>query len=105
MHRKRALTRLGRLLCTTLPALAFLTATEALAAEECTTLLRSKCTLCHQVTYVCPKMESGSGMVYWKWVMHTMIKEGATLSDQESGILVDCLSSHDTQAKAVCPKK
>lgn len=105
MDNDRVGTRLGRFLLIIAPTLAIFTGSVALAAEECATLLRSKCALCHQVTYVCPKMESGSGMVYWKWVMHTMIKEGATLSDHESDILVDCLSSHDAQARVVCPKK
>ncbi|NLX18328.1 MAG: hypothetical protein GXY53_03470 [Desulfobulbus sp.] len=76
-----------------------------LAEEGCKSLLQNKCASCHLVNYICPKMESNSGVIYWKWVMHTMIKEGAELSDQESAQLVSCLSSRDAQARSFCPQK
>jgi len=78
---------------------------EAAAGEECKVLLQNKCSSCHFVNYICPKMESNSGTIYWKWVMHMMVKEGMMVTDQEKTILVDCLSSHDAQAKTFCPQK
>ncbi|MDY0390956.1 hypothetical protein [Desulfobulbus oligotrophicus] len=82
-----------------------LAAGSVLAEEGCKNLLQNRCASCHQVNYICPKMESNSGVIYWKWVMHTMIKEGAELSDQESAQLVTCLSSRDSQARSLCPEK
>lgn len=97
------------------PALAgIFLAGSALAGEECKVLLQNKCSSCHTVKdYVCPKMDdSAAGRhfmlpegVYWQWVMHTMVKQGAVLTDQESSTLVDCLNSHDAQAKSFCPSK
>jgi hypothetical protein len=86
----------------------------ALAAEECKALLQNKCSSCHAVKHsVCPKMGGSAAgrhfmlteKVYWQWVMHTMVKQGAVLTDQESSTLVDCLSSHDAQATSFCPSK
>ncbi len=98
------------------PALAgIFLAGSALAGEECKVLLQNKCSSCHSVKdYICPKMDDSSAGrhfmlpegVYWQWVMHTMVKQGAVLTDQESSTLVDCLSSHNAQAKSFCtPKK
>ena len=78
---------------------------QARAGEECAILLQNRCSTCHFVNYICPKMEKNSGSVYWKWVMRSMIKEGALLTDQEQSLLVDCLSSHNAQAKSFCPEK
>lgn len=96
------------------PALAGLfLAGSALAGEECKVLLQNKCSSCHVVQYICSKMDASAAgrnamvpeTVYWQWVMHTMIKQGAVLTDQESATLVDCLSSHDAQARSFCTKK
>jgi mono/diheme cytochrome c family protein len=101
----------GKLL---VPALAgILLAGSALAGEECKALLQNKCSSCHAANYICPKMDASAAgrhfmtpeSVYWQWVMHTMVKQGAVLTDQESSTLVDCLSSHDAQAKTFCPQK
>jgi len=78
---------------------------EAMAGEECKDLLQNKCSSCHFVKYICPKMESNSGTIYWKWVMHMMVKEGMVATAQEKTILVDCLSSRDAQARTFCPQK
>lgn len=96
------------------PALAgIMLAGSALAGEECKVLLQNRCSSCHVVNYICPRME-GSAVerhamvpetVYWQWVMHTMVKQGAMLTDQESSLLVGCLSSHDAQARSFCTKK
>jgi hypothetical protein len=85
----------------------------ALAGEECRVLLQNKCSSCHAVNYICSKMDASAAErhaivpegVYWQWVMHTMVKQGAVLTDQESSTLVDCLSSHDAQARSFCTKK
>lgn len=81
-----------------------LMSSEATAGEECKVLLQNKCSSCHFVKYICPKMESNSGTIYWKWVMHMMVKEGMVVTDQEKTILVDCLSSRDAQARTFCPQ-
>lgn len=78
---------------------------EARAGEECQVLLQNKCSSCHFVKYICPKMEANSGTIYWKWVMHMMVKEGMVATDREKTILVDCLSSRDAQARTFCPQK
>jgi len=78
---------------------------EATAGEECQVLLQNKCSSCHFVKYICPKMEANSGTIYWKWVMHMMVKEGMVATDREKTILVDCLSSRDAQARTFCPQK
>jgi len=101
----RSVKVVGLLLLVVSGLLLSLRGNEAAAGEECKVLLQNKCSSCHFVKYICPKMESNSGAIYWKWVMHTMIKEGAVLTDQESSTLVDCLSSHDAQAKTFCPQK
>ena len=77
----------------------------ASAGEECKVLLQNRCASCHFVKHICPGMEKNSGSIYWKWVMYTMVKEGALLTDQEQSILVDCLSSRDAQARSFCPDK
>lgn len=96
------------------PALAGLfLAGSVLAGEECKVLLQNKCSSCHVVKYICPKMDdSAPGRhalvpegVYWQWVMYTMTNQGVILTDQESSTLVDCLSSHDAQARSFCTKK
>ena len=76
---------------------------KAFAAEDCKTLLQNRCSSCHVAKYVCPRLDSNS--IYWKWVMYTMVKEGAMLTSQEKDLLVDCLSSHDAQARSFCPAK
>ena len=78
---------------------------EATAGEECKVLLQNRCSSCHMVNYICPRMERDKGTTYWKWVMYMMEKEGVMLTDQENSTLVDCLSSHDAQAKTFCPQK
>ena len=78
---------------------------KAFAADDCKTLLQNRCSSCHVAKYICPRMESNSGSIYWKWVMYTMVKEGAMLTSQEKDKLVDCLSSHDAQARSFCPAK
>lgn len=76
------------------------------AEEGCKEVLQNKCTTCHFVKYICPKLEEGRSSTYWKWVMYTMKKEGAKLSDKEGSQLVDCLSANDAQAQSFCtPKK
>ena len=75
----------------------------AIAGEECKTLLQNRCSSCHVAKYICPRL--GSNSIYWKWVMHTMVKEGAMLTSQEKDQLVDCLSSSNAQARSFCPAK
>lgn len=75
------------------------------AGEDCRTLLQKKCSTCHFVKYICPKMDKNSGAIYWKWIMHSMVKEGMTVTPQESELLVTCLSSRDAQARSFCPEK
>ena len=82
-----------------------LTPREVSAGEECKVLLQQKCVTCHFVKYICPKIEKNSGLIYWKWTLHSMIKEGAMLSDQEEKQLVDCLTNPDAQVKTLCPVK
>lgn len=77
----------------------------ARAGEECKVLLQKKCSVCHFVKYICPKIEKNSGLIYWKWTLHSMIKEGAKLSDQEEKQLVDCLTQPDAQVMTLCPVK
>ena len=77
----------------------------ATAGEECKVLLQNRCASCHFVKHICPGIEKDSGSIYWKWVMYTMVKEGALLTDQEQSVLVDCLSSRDAQARSFCPDK
>lgn len=101
----RSVKVVGLLLLVVSALLLSLRGNEAAAAEECKVLLQNKCSSCHFVNYICPKMESNSGTIYWKWVMHMMVKEGMVVTDQEKTILVDCLSSHDAQAKTFCPQK
>jgi len=78
---------------------------QATAGEECRVLLQNKCSTCHFVRYICPKLATNSGTIYWTWVMRTMVKEGAVLTDQEKSRLVDCLSAGDAQARSFCAEK
>jgi hypothetical protein len=82
-----------------------LVGSEATAGEECKVLLQNRCSTCHMVNYVCPRMDRDKGTTYWKWVMYMMENEGVKLTDKENSLLVDCLSSHDAQARSFCPQK
>lgn len=78
---------------------------EAKAGEECKVLLQNKCASCHFVKHICPKIEKNSGLVYWKWTIHSMVKEGLVVSDQEQDQLVGCLVNPDEKVRTLCPVK
>ncbi len=79
--------------------------TDAVATEECQSLVRNKCTTCHFVTYICPRIEKGKGRFAWKGIVKDMIKEGMVATDQEQERLVDCLADPDAKVRELCPPK
>ena len=86
-----------------LAALATLTVGVASAEQDCPTLLRAQCAACHKVDYICPKMDEGRSSLYWRRTISDMVDEGAVLNGREQAVLVRCLSSRDTRARAFCP--
>jgi hypothetical protein len=98
---------LQALLCyaTILTGVLLLPLPDALAEEECQSLVRNKCTTCHFVTYICPRIEKGKGRFAWKGIVKDMIKEGMVATDQEQERLVDCLADPDAKVRALCPQK
>jgi hypothetical protein len=93
---------LRRLVPAALFVLATLAGTTAGAELDCPTLLRAQCASCHKLDYICPKMAEGRGSLYWKRTISDMVDEGAVLTGREQAVLVRCLSSRDTRAKALC---
>ena len=72
-------------------------------AQDCPTLLGAQCAACHKVDYICPKMDEGRSSLYWRRTISDMVDEGAVLNGREQAVLVRCLSSRDTRARAFCP--
>ena len=94
---------LRRLVPAALFVLTTLAGTTAGAEQDCPTLLRAQCASCHALNYICPKMAEGRGSLYWKRTISDMVDEGAVLTGREQAVLVRCLSSRDTRARALCP--
>jgi hypothetical protein len=82
-----------------------LVSSQAMGGEECQELVRNKCSTCHFVKYICPKIEKGKGTLSWKWTLHDMVKEGLVATDQEQDRLVSCLADPDAKVKALCSEK
>jgi len=82
-----------------------LISSQTMAGEECQELVRNKCSTCHFVNYICPKIEKGKGTLSWKWTIHDMVKVGLVATDQEQDRLVSCLADPDAKVKALCTVK
>lgn len=82
-----------------------LVSSQAMAGEECQELVRNKCSTCHFVKYICPKIEQGKGTLSWKWTIHDMVKVGMVATDQEQERLATCLADPDAKVKALCSEK
>jgi len=77
--------------------------THGIAGEACRELIQNKCTSCHFVKHICPKIEQGQGILSWKWTIRAMVKEGLVVTDPEEDRLVDCLANPDEKVKSLCP--
>ena len=86
-------------------AMLLLASVQSRAGEDCQQLVGNKCASCHFVTYICPRIEKGKGTLYWKGILHDMIKEGLVATDEEKDRLVSCLADPDAKIKALCPAK
>lgn len=95
---------LGSLLAAGAMALVLLSDTTGRAEGTCAPLVQNKCSTCHFVTYVCPKIAQGKGSWYWKGIVEKMIGQGMVATDQEQQQLTTCLASPDAKVKALCPK-
>lgn len=73
------------------------------AEEDCSTLIRNKCSNCHFVTHICPRIDQGKGSFYWRRTVDDMMKEGMDATDQEQKQLTRCLATPDARVKALCP--
>ena len=74
------------------------------AEDACAPLVQNKCSTCHFVTHICPKIAQGKGNSYWKGMVEKMIGHGMVATDQEQQQLTTCLASPDAKVKALCPK-
>lgn len=74
------------------------------AEEGCASLVQNKCSTCHFVTHICPKIAQGKGSSYWKGIVEKMIGHGMVATDLEQRQLATCLASPDAKVKALCPK-
>lgn len=74
------------------------------AEEECGPLVQNKCSTCHFVTRICPRIKTGKSNSYWKRIIANMIQNGMVATDQEQEQLARCLTDPDTTVKALCPK-
>ena len=70
-------------------------------AMSCKTLLLSKCDSCHYLTRVCYRLGKKSKRG-WKSTLKVMIKRGAQLTMQEQEVLLECLSSPESEAQSTC---
>lgn len=95
---------LGGVLAAGTLALVLLTGNTGRAEEGCAPLVQNKCSTCHFVTHICPKIAQGKGNSYWKGIVTKMIGHGMVATDQEQQQLSDCLASPDAKVKALCPK-
>ncbi|MDD2464948.1 MAG: hypothetical protein PHI97_13205 [Desulfobulbus sp.] len=74
------------------------------AEEECGPQVQNKCSTCHFVTHICPRIERGKGSLYWKRIIDNMMADGMVATDLEQEQLTRCLASPDAKVKALCPK-
>ena len=95
---------LGSVLAIGAIALVLLSDTTGRAEDACAPLVQNKCSTCHFVTHICPKIAQGKGNSYWKGIVEKMIGHGMVATDQEQQQLATCLASPDAKVKALCPK-
>ncbi|MGD9947613.1 MAG: hypothetical protein AB7U29_03930 [Desulfobulbus sp.] len=84
--------------------LALITNGPSRAEEECGPLVQNKCSTCHFVTHICPRIEKGKGRFYWRTIVDNMVTDGMVATDEEQEQLTRCLASPDAKVKALCPK-
>lgn len=94
----------GAMAVTGLLLLVLLSSGTSRAAEECGPLVQNKCSTCHFVTHICPRLEKGKGSSYWKRIVENMVMDGMVATDQEQEQLTGCLASPDAKVQALCPK-
>ena len=94
---------LGSVLAAGALALILLSGNTGRAEEECAPLVQNKCSTCHFVTHICPKIAQGKGNSYWKGIVEKMIGHGMVATDQEQRQITTCLASPDAKVKALCP--
>ena len=95
---------LGGALAAGAMALVLLSDGSGRAEDACAPLVQNKCSTCHFVTHICPKIAQGKGSSYWKGIVEKMIGHGMVATDQEQQQLTTCLASPDAKVKALCPK-
>ena len=72
--------------------------------EGCGPMVRNKCSSCHFVTHICPKIKQGKGSFYWKRIVDNMVTDGMVATEEEQKRLAQCLASPDGKVKALCPQ-
>ncbi len=77
---------------------------EQTRADDCKVLIEHKCSSCHFVTHICPKLSKNKGKWTWNRTIKSMVDHGMTISDEESNTLVKCLVNPDDTVRALCSK-
>lgn len=95
---------LGVVLVAGAMALVLLSDGSGRAEEECAPLVQNKCSTCHFVTHICPKIAQGKGRSYWTAMVGNMVRSGLVATEQEQERISACLASPDAMVKALCPK-
>lgn len=79
------------------------TSANAVAGEECASLITSRCEVCHYKTRICESLGQKSKSA-WKRTVGNMVSYGAQLSKDEQLSLVNCLSGPAADITALCEK-
>jgi len=72
-----------------------------LAANTCTTILNTHCTVCHHATRICQKL-GRKNTKGWQQTINNMIGHGAQITPKETESLVRCLDLQEQQIKDYC---
>lgn len=68
---------------------------------DCQAMINAKCVKCHYTTRICSALGTKSKRK-WQRTIKFMVKQGADLSKDEQGTIVECLSAMPKGSEVVC---
>jgi hypothetical protein len=77
--------------------------TNAMAENDCATLITERCETCHYKTRICQKLGEKSKSA-WKRTVKNMVSYGAQLNKDEINSLITCLDSRHKSVVSLCEK-